>query len=80
MTTSAMLGLTELLTVIKLLLGTVIVGLAAYGSRRNASQPMFFVGSGIAMMTLVSPLATVISSIALRVARGGRARGAVGTF
>lgn len=63
MTTPNPLQITELLTGLKLLLGLVIVALAAYGYRRNSSQPMFFVGSGIAMMTLVSPLATVISSI-----------------
>jgi hypothetical protein len=59
--------ITELLTIVKLLLGGVIVVLAAYGYRRNASQPMLFLGCGVALMTLVSTMVTVISSILLTV-------------
>ena len=59
--------ITELLTIVKLLLGSVIAVLAAYGYRRNASQPMLFLGSGIALMTLGSTIVTVISSILLTV-------------
>ena len=63
----SMTQITQLLTVLQLLLGLVIVILAAYGYRRNASRPMFFLGVGIAMMTLVSTVVTVVSSILLSV-------------
>jgi len=62
-----MTQITQLLTVLQLLLGLVIVILAAYGYRRNASPPMLFLGVGIAMMTLVSTVVTVVSSILLSV-------------
>ncbi|WP_449271959.1 DUF7521 family protein [Halorubrum californiense] len=58
-----LIQITELLTVLQLLLGLVIVTLAAYGYRRNTSQPMLFLGIGIAMMTLVSTATTLVSSI-----------------
>jgi len=61
------LQITEFLTVLQLLLGLVIVTLAAYGYRRNVSQPMLVLGIGIAMMTLVSTVTTVVSSILLDV-------------
>ena len=63
----SMTQITQLLTVLQLLLGLVIVILAAYGYRRNASPPMLFLGVGIAMMTLVSTVVTVVSSILLSV-------------
>jgi len=62
-----MTQITQLITVLQLLLGLVIVILAAYGYRRNASPPMLFLGVGIAMMTLVSTVVTVVSSILLSV-------------
>jgi hypothetical protein len=65
MTATALLRLTEFLTALKLLLGLVIVGLAAYGYRRNASRPMLFLGSGIALMTVVSTVATAVSGVVL---------------
>ena len=65
MATPTILQITEFLTVLQLLLGLVIVILAAYGYRRNASQPMLVLGIGIAMMTLVSTVTTVVSSILL---------------
>jgi len=61
------LPITEVLTIVKLLLGSVIAVLAAYGYRRNASQPMLFLDSGIALMILGSTIVTVISSILLTV-------------
>jgi hypothetical protein len=63
MTTPAAVQIAELLTALQLFLGLVIVLLAAYGYRRNASQPMFFLGTGIAMMTLVSTVTTAVSSV-----------------
>ena len=63
----SMTQITQLLTVLQLLLGLVIVILAAYGYRRNASPPMLFLGVGIAMMTLVSTVVPVVSSILLSV-------------
>jgi hypothetical protein len=67
MTTPPLLQLTEALTVLKLILGLMIVVLAVYGYRRNASRPMLLLGTGIAMMTLVSTMATIIASIVLSV-------------
>ena len=63
----SMTQITQLLTVLQLLLGLVIVILAAYGYRRNASPPMLFLGVGIAMITLVSTVVTIASSILLSV-------------
>ena len=67
MATPTTLQITEFLTVLQLLLGLVIAILAAYGYRRNASQPMLLLGIGIAMMTLVSTVTTAVSSILLSV-------------
>lgn len=67
MVTLTILQITEFLTVLQLLLGLVIVILAAYGYRRNASQPMLFLGIGIAMTTLISTVITAVSSILLSV-------------
>jgi len=67
MSTPTILQITEFLTVLQLLLGLVIVILAAYGYRRNASRSMFFLGIGIAMITLVSTVITAVSSIFLSV-------------
>jgi hypothetical protein len=65
MTTPPLLQLTEALTVLKLVLGLMIVVLAVYGYRRNASRPMLLLGTGIAMMTLASTMVTIIASIVL---------------
>lgn len=65
MVTPPIFQITEFLTVLQLLLGLVIVILAAYGYRRNASQPMLFLGIGIAMMTLGSTVVTIVSSVLL---------------
>ena len=59
------LQIAEVLTVLQLLLGLVIVIFALYGYRRNTSQPMLFLGVGIAMLTLVSTATTAVSSIFL---------------
>ena len=67
MTTPPLLQLTEALTVLKLILGLMIVVLAVYGYRRNASRPMLLLGTGIAMMTLASTMVTIIASIVLSV-------------
>lgn len=67
MATPTTLQITEFLIVLQLFLGFVIAILAAYGYRRNASQPMLFLGIGIAMMTLVSTVTTAVSSILLSV-------------
>ena len=63
----SMTQITQLLTVLQLVLGLAIVILAGYGYRRNASPPMLFLGVGIAMMTLVSTVVTIASSILLSV-------------
>ena len=63
MATHNTLQIIEILGVLELLLGLVITILAVYGYRRNASQPMLFLGIGIAMITLVSTVTTVVSSI-----------------
>ena len=65
MIASVSVQITQFLTALKLLLGTVIVFLALYGYRRNASQPMLYLGSGIATMTLLSTMTTIVSSILL---------------
>jgi len=65
MITSASVQITQLLTALELLLGSIIVFFALYGYRRNASQPMLVLGFGIATMTLMSTLTTIISSILL---------------
>lgn len=59
MESNIFLQTTELLTGLKLLLGLTIVLLAAIGYRRNASRPMLFLGSGIAMMTVISTVITI---------------------
>lgn len=67
MIASASVQVTQLLTALKLVLAAVIVWLALYGYQRNASRPMLFLGSGIAIMTLVSTIATIISSLFINV-------------
>lgn len=67
MIASAGVQITQFLTALELLLGTVIVSLAFYGYRRNASQPILLLGSGIATMTLLSTMTTIVSSILLGV-------------
>lgn len=57
--------ITQFLTALELLLGAVIALLAFYGYRRNASQPMLLLGSGIATITLIDTLVTIVSSILL---------------
>jgi len=63
MIASASIQITQFLTALELLLSAVIVFLAFYGYRRNASQPMLLLGSGIATMTLLSTMTTILSSI-----------------
>lgn len=65
MFTFTTIQITESLTALKLLLGLAIVVLAAYGYRRNASRPMFLLGSGIAMLTLLNTVTTIASSTLL---------------
>jgi hypothetical protein len=67
MTSPDILQITEFLTVLQLPLGLAIVILAVHGYQRNTSRPMLLLGVGIAMMTLVSTVITVVSSILLTV-------------
>jgi hypothetical protein len=71
MITPLQFQVTEAFTVLKLILGLVIVVLAVYGYRRNASRPMLFLGTGIGMMTVVSTMATIIASILLSTGTAG---------
>jgi hypothetical protein len=54
-----LLGIPAVLTGLKFLLGLTIVVLAAIGVRRNGSRPMIFLGTGIALMTVMSTLLTI---------------------
>ena len=48
------LALVEVVSVLELLVGLAITGLAFQGYRRNRSRAMLFLGGGIATMTVVS--------------------------
>jgi len=71
MTTPLQVQVTEVFTALRVVLGLVIVVLAVYGYRRNASRPMLLLGTGIGMMTLVSTMATIMASILLSTGSAG---------
>ncbi|MDS0259854.1 hypothetical protein NDI56_10665 [Haloarcula sp. S1CR25-12] len=52
----------QALALLSLLVGLVIFSLALYGYRRNDSRAMLALGCGIAMLTVVSTIATILAA------------------
>jgi len=50
----------EVVSVLELLVGLAITGLAFQGYRRNRSRAMLFLGGGIATMTVVSLVVVIV--------------------
>ncbi|MBX0287714.1 DUF7521 family protein [Haloarcula salinisoli] len=53
-------AIAEVVSVLELLVGLAITGLAFQGYRRNRSRAMLFLGGGIATMTVVSLVVIVV--------------------
>jgi hypothetical protein len=54
------LTIVQAVSLLELLVGVAIVGLAVQGYRRNRSQAMLFLGAGIATLTLVGTAVQIL--------------------